>query len=109
MDEIDKTNLTDQTKYRLNKITMIKHYFVKEINQEKSCIKIDYIDKILIVLSAACGGVSFTFFYKHCRRSCRNSKRKLYFNLSVTTGIIKKLLSITRNKKKKQDKILILG
>ena len=62
MEEIDKTNLTDQTKYRLNKITMIKHYFIKEINQEKSCIKIDYIDKILIVLSAACGGVSFTFF-----------------------------------------------
>ena len=28
---------------------------------------------------------------------------------SLTTGIIKKLLSITRNKKKKYDKILILA
>ena len=28
---------------------------------------------------------------------------------SVTTGIIKKLLSITRNKKKKHDKILMLA
>ena len=29
--------------------------------------------------------------------------------LSLTTGIIKKLLSITRNKKKKRDKILMLA
>ena len=28
---------------------------------------------------------------------------------SLTTGIIKKLLSITRNKKKKHDKILVLA
>ena len=32
----------------------------------------------------------------------------LYF-FSLTTGIIKKSLSITRNKKKKQDKILMLS
>ena len=31
------------------------------------------------------------------------------FNFSLTTGIIKKLLSTTRNKKKKHDKILMLG
>ena len=29
--------------------------------------------------------------------------------VSITTGIIKKLLNITRNKKKKRDKILMLG
>ena len=28
---------------------------------------------------------------------------------SLTTGIVKKLLSITRNKKKKHDKILVLA
>ena len=33
----------------------------------------------------------------------------LYHNFSITTGIIKKLLNITRNKKKKHDKILMLG
>ena len=37
--EIDKTNLADQTKYRLNEITKIVNYFIKEINQRKSCIK----------------------------------------------------------------------
>ena len=31
------------------------------------------------------------------------------FIFSLTTGIIKKLLSITRNKKKKHDKILMLA
>ena len=31
------------------------------------------------------------------------------FILALTTGIIKKLLSITRNKKKKHDKILMLA
>ena len=37
--EIDKTNLTDQTKYRLNEITKIEYFFIEEINQRKSCIK----------------------------------------------------------------------
>ena len=35
---------------------------------------------------------------------------QILFNFfSLTTGIIKKLLSITRNKKKKHDKILMLA
>ena len=65
MNEIDKTNLTDQTKFRLNWISRIENYFNSEINQRKSCIKklskhvtaFDYIDKILIALSATSGGV----------------------------------------------------
>ena len=56
MNEIDKTNLTDQTKIRLNKITNIGNYFNQEINQRKLCSRkwskyvaaFDYIDKILI-------------------------------------------------------------
>ena len=65
MNEIDKTNLTDQTKFRLNEISKIENYFNSEINQRKLCSKklskyvtaFDYIDKILIVLSATTGGV----------------------------------------------------
>ena len=37
--EIDKTNLTDQTKYRLSEITKIGNYFIKKINQRKTCSK----------------------------------------------------------------------
>ena len=39
MNEIDKTNLTDQTKYRLNETTKIENYFKQEINQRKTCSK----------------------------------------------------------------------
>ena len=64
--EIDRTSLTDQTKYRLNEITNIENYFNSQINQRKSCIKnlskhittFEYIDKVLIVLSATSGGIS---------------------------------------------------
>ena len=58
MDEIDKTKLTDQTKFKLGEIKKIENYFSSEINQRKLCIKklskyvtiFNYIDKILIVL-----------------------------------------------------------
>ena len=54
MHETDKTNLTDQTKIRVNKITETENYFLQEINERKSCSKklskyvtvFDYIDKI---------------------------------------------------------------
>ena len=70
MDEIDKTKLNEQTKIILNKISEIENYFHEEINQRKSCSKklnkyvtaFDYIDKILIALGAATGGVSIILF-----------------------------------------------
>ena len=37
MNETDKTNLADQTKFRLNEINRIENYFNQEINQRKSC------------------------------------------------------------------------
>ena len=39
MNTIDKTNLTDQTKFRLNEITKIENYFNQEVNQRKSSNK----------------------------------------------------------------------
>ena len=103
MDEIDPT------KFRLDEIKKIETYSHEEINQRKSCSKklnkyvtaFNYIDKILIVLSATSGGV--------CIISFAAVGGALYFNFSLTTGIMKKLLSITRNKKKTHDKILMLA
>ena len=71
MNEIDKTNFTDQAKYRLNEITKIENYFIEEMNQRKSCIKklskyvatLDYIDEILVVLTATGGGVCIIYLY----------------------------------------------
>ena len=39
VNEIDKTNLTDKTKFRLNEISKIENYFNSENNQRKSCSK----------------------------------------------------------------------
>ena len=39
VEAIDKTNLTNQTKFRLDEIIKIENYFIKEINQRKSCSK----------------------------------------------------------------------
>ena len=67
---IDKTNLSEQTKFRLSEIIGIENYFYQEINQRKSCSKklskyvavFDYIDQALIVLSSTSGGVSIISF-----------------------------------------------
>ena len=68
----------------------------------------DYIDKILIVLSATSSGVSIISFTSIAGASVGIASASLTLIFSVTTGIVKKLLNITRNKKKKLDKILLL-
>ena len=39
MNEINKTNLSEQTKFRLSEIIGIKNYFHQKTNQRKQCIK----------------------------------------------------------------------
>ena len=70
IEAINKTNLTNQTKIRLDKISKIENYLIEEINQRKSCSKklsryvavFDYIDQTLIFLSATTGEVSICLF-----------------------------------------------
>ena len=117
MNEINKVNLSEQTKFRLSEIIGIENYFHQEINQRKSCCKklskyvtvFDYIDKILIVLSATSSGVSIISFTSIVGAPVGIASASFTLIFSLTTGIIKKLLSITRNKKKKHDKILMLA
>ena len=117
MNEINKINLSEQTKFRLKEIIGIEHYFHQEINQRKTCSKklckyvtaFDYIDKILIVLSATSSGVSIISFTSIIGAPVGIASASFTLIFSLTTGIIKKLLSITRNKKKKHDKILMLA
>ena len=111
MHEIDKTNLTDQIKIRLNKITEIENYFHHGINQRKSCSKklsqyvtaFDYIDKILIVLGATSGGVSIISFRNVVGTPAGIASTSFALILSLTTGIIKQVLSITRDEKKARE------
>ena len=114
---IDKTNSTEQTKFQLDETSKIENYFDEEINQRKSCSKklskyvavFDYIDQALIVLSATSGGVSIISFTSIVGAPVGIASASLTLFFSLTTGIVKKLLNITRNKKKKQDKILMLA
>ena len=114
--KIDKTNLTEQTKIRLNKITEIENYFHEEISQRKSCSKklsryvtaFDYIDKVLIVLSATTGGVSICSFTSIVGAPVGIASESFTLIFYLTTRIVKKLIVITKNKKKKHNKILML-
>ena len=100
--------LTDLTKFRLNKISKIENYFIEEINQRKSCSKklskyvaaFDYIDKILIVLSATSGGVSICPFTSVAGASVGIASASFTLIFCLTTGITKILLSTTMKKKK---------
>ena len=113
MDEIDKMNLSEQTKFRLDERRKIENYFVEEINQRKSYSKyvtaFDYVDKVLIVLSAITGEVSIISFTSIIGAPVGIVSASFTLIFSLTTGITKKLLNITRRKKKKHGKILKLA
>ena len=115
--EINKTILLEQITFRLSQITEIENYFYQEINQKKSCSKIlskyvtafDYINKTLVALSATTGAVSIISFGSVVGAPVGIANASFTLIFSLTTGIIKKLLSIAKNKKEKNDKILMLA
>ena len=117
MDDINKINLSDQTKFRLSEIIGIENYFHQEINQRKlSSEKLNkyvntfnYVDKILIVLNATTGGVCIVSHASVFGAPIGIASAGFTIVFSLATGIIKKLLKTTRNKKKKHDKILTLA
>ena len=116
MHKIDQTKLKDQTKFRLYEIKKFDNCFVNDINQQKVYSKklsryviiFDYIDKILIVLSATTSGVSIiSFTSTTIGESVGIVSASFTLIFSLTTGIIKKLLNMTINKKKKHDQLLV--
>ena len=70
MNENNSIAAIDKTKFWLSEIIGIENYFYQEINQRKTCSKklnkyvaaFNYIDKVLIVLSATTSGVSIISF-----------------------------------------------
>ena len=112
-----KINITEQTKFRLSEMIGVENYFYQEINERKSQIRklnkyitiFEYIDKILIVLSATSGGVSIVSFTTIVGAPVGIASASFTLIFSIAKGIIKILLKITRNKKKKHDNILMLA
>ena len=77
-------------------------------NVRKYVTTFDYIDKILIVLSATSGGVSIISFTTIIGAPVGIASASFTLIFSLATGIIKQLLSMARKKKKKHNKILML-
>ena len=72
----------------------------------------DYIDKTLIVLLATSGGISIISFTNiiGIPAGLASASFTLVFSLATgITGIIKRLLKVTRTKEKKNNKIVMLA
>ena len=108
--------LSDQTKFRLNKIMKLKT-FNSEIWERKIMSKklskyiaaFNYFDKALIILSARSGRKSIIYFASVLGVPVGIANASFSFLFSVATGIIKKMLEIPRNKNKKHKKIVMLA
>ena len=69
----------------------------------------DYFDKSLIFLSATSGIISIASFSTVIETPVGIASASLRLTFSLSTGIVKKLLKTTRNKKKKHNKIIMLA
>ena len=114
IEAIDKTILSEQTNFWLREIIVIENYFYQDINQRKPCRRklnkyvavFNYIDQALIVLSETSGGVSIISFTTIVGAPVGIASASLTLFFSLTTGIVKKLLNITRKKRKNMIKFL---
>ena len=96
MNEINKINLSKQTKFRLSEIIWIENYFHQEINQRKSYSKklskyvtaFDYIDTVLTVLSGASGGISIIWFTSIAGAPIEIASASSTLIISLATGIV---------------------
>ena len=83
-----------------------ENHAVKKIN--KYVTVFDYIDKVLIVLSATSSGVSIISFRSIVGAPVGIASASFTVMFSLTTEIVRKLLNIT-NKNKKHDNVLMLA
>ena len=111
------STLSDNQQFRLNRINEIRDYFVAEIKERELMSKklskyipsFDYFDKSLIVLSITTGSVSIASFATVIGAPVGIVSASFSLAFSISTGIIKKLLKTTRNKKKKHNRIVMLA
>ena len=126
MDDFNKTqnicpnltsNISNEQQFRLNKINEIKDYFLAEIrereliskNISKYIASLDYFDKSLNVLSILSGSISIASFATVIGAPAGIIGASCGFTFSITSGFVKRFLKTIRNKKKKHNKIVMLG
>ena len=109
------TSISNEQQFRLNKINEIKDYFLAEIRERELISKniskyigsLDYFDKSLNVLSILSGSISSFPTVIAAPAGIIGASCGLTF--SITLGFVKKFLKTIRNKKKKHNKIVMLG
>ena len=109
-------SLSDQQQFRLKKINEVKDYFVAEIKERQLMSKrlskyiasFEYSDKSLIILSVTTGSISVASFATVTGAPVGIVSESFSLAFFIFTGIVKKLLKTTRNKKKKHNKIFML-
>ena len=108
-----KSNLNNQ-QFRLNKISEIEDYFIAEIKERELMSKkpskyissFDYFDKSLIALSVTSGVVSIASFATVIGAPIEITSASLSLAFLLCTGLAKKLLKATRNKKRSIIRLL---
>ena len=109
--------LTDVNKYRPNEINKIRGYFNNEIKERKDLIKklnkylvsFDYLDKIFITLSASFGTLSIASYASVVGIPSGIAAASLTLVFTTATGISKSLLKLTKKRKRKHNKIIVLA
>ena len=109
--------LTDVNKYRLDEINKTRDYFNNEIKERKDIIKnlnkylvsFDYLDKIFITLSASFGTLSIASNASVVGIPAGITGASLTLVFTIGTGISKSLLKLTKKRKTKHNKIIVLA
>ena len=110
-------NISNEQKFRLNKINEIKDYFLGGIgereliskNLSKYIASLDYFDKSLNVLSILSGSISIASFASVIRAPARIIGASCGFTFSITSRFVKRFLKTIRKQTKKNNKIVMLA
>ena len=109
--------LTGVNKYRLDEINKIRDYFDNEIKERKNIIKklnkyivsFDYLDKKFTALSASFGTLSIASYASVVGIPAGITGASLTLIFTIGTRISKSLLKLTKERKKKHNKIIVLA
>ena len=109
--------LTDVNKYRLDEINKIRDYFNNEIKERKDIIKklnkylvsFDYLDNIFITLSGSFGTLGIASYASVVGIPAGITGASLTLVFTIGTGISKSLLKLTKKRKNKHNKIIVLA
>ena len=114
---ISESEFNDAKKFRLDEINKIKDYLNAEITERKHIVKKISNTLLLLImqttffitLSASFGALSIVSHATVVGIHVGIAGTSLTLIFTVTTGVVKKLVNITRKRKKKHNKIIALA